>query len=701
MATLHGKITDVTHKPPETLSSITVKAPSVRVGGGTDLIVSSPATVDFDRATGDVTVSGLTGGLSWLHLEGEGWSDSIALSAAEGMATLVEAIANASGVPGMADYLAMIRSSGDHARELARAAVEGEFGEIVRLTQSAATIAAQAATSADTRATSAENKVDAYTPRVDALEAMGGLSPESPVDGQTANLISQSGTLTRKAIKAETDKRVHLFEAEEDTDITEALNTLIGDGGKHIKIQNGTFWVDAGTGIRLQNDTVLEFSPKTVLKAIPNNLTNYVVLRLRDIQNVKIINPVLVGERYEHTGTTGEYGMGIDMRGVTNVDIYNPVCTDFWGDGIYIAESSYQMWCEDVRIYNPVCDGNRRQGISLISAKNLLIDNPILRNTSGVRPQAGLDIEPNYPQNFLENIRINNMHVENNAGSGVALTLGQMAESGKYVDIIINGITAWDNTAFRTAAGTGKLDGHVTVKDIVGVRSGVQIRNYGVNFPHINLENVSIIDPNEGGQTAPIYGSAFAVIAQPDDTNADPIGNVTVKGLEVVDTRPAKQVIDAIHVWDASNTGIPIENVNIIDPVRLDRTRSGMASQGAGTIVDSHGSLTRDMGALDRGVTPSSVSSVFHNATSTTLRRLNVYDTLPDGFPSFVVEVRSANRLRIIPNGMVIHTLTTTPGRYIESYDVGAKIELEKRDGALWVKSIVGEWAVEPDPVIP
>ena len=35
--------------------------------------------------------------------------------------------------------------------------------------------------------------------RVEALEAMAGLSPESPVDGQTANLISQPDTLTRTA----------------------------------------------------------------------------------------------------------------------------------------------------------------------------------------------------------------------------------------------------------------------------------------------------------------------------------------------------------------------------------------------------------------------------------------------------------------------------------------------------------------------
>ena len=36
--------------------------------------------------------------------------------------------------------------------------------------------------------------------RVSSVEAMAGLSPESPVDGQTADLIGQPGTLTRAAL---------------------------------------------------------------------------------------------------------------------------------------------------------------------------------------------------------------------------------------------------------------------------------------------------------------------------------------------------------------------------------------------------------------------------------------------------------------------------------------------------------------------
>ena len=691
MATLTGKITDVTGRAPDSISSITVKAPSVRVGGGTDLIVSSPATVDFDRGTGDVTISGLTGGLSWLYIEGDGWSDSIAISAAEGMITLVEAIANASGVPGMTDYVSMIRSSGEHAQALARAAVEGEFGEIVRLTQTAATNAEQAAISA-------ENKVDAYTPRVDALEAMAGLSPESPVDGQTANLVSQPGTLTRAAINVEIDKRVRLFEAEPGSDVTTSLNDFL-DGGGHVKIQAGTFWVDGATGINVPSDTILEFSPGTVLKVQPTSLTNYALLKLRDVRNVRVINPVLVGERYEHTGTTGEWGMGIDMRGTTNVEIVNPHCSDFWGDGIYIGTTNTQQYCADTRIINPTCVGNRRQGISVISVKGLFIDTPTMKDTSGINPQAGIDIEPNFPTDHLEGVRITNMRSENNAGGGLALILGQMAGGGRIVDITVDGIQAIDNSPFRFAGTEGVLDGAISIRNVTSTRGGIQIRNYSTRFPHIYADNVTIINPNESGSTSAKYGSAVAVIADTGDTNTDPIGNVTFTNLEVIDSREPKKVMDAVHVWDGSGNSVPIKNVNIVNPRRLDFTNRPVTFFGAGSISDEYSAMELPLSTFDRTVSHSAVTAkTFHNAPATTLRRITVAQNLPDGYPSFVVEVRAPHPIRIIPAGKVIHTMTTVAGQYIQSDEVGARIELENRDGALWVKNMVGTWTSEPGP---
>lgn len=130
MATLTGKITDVTGRAPDSISSITVKAPSVRIGGP-GVIVSSPATVNFNRSTGSVTISGLAGGLAWLHLEGDGWADSIPLAVAEGMISLVEAIANAAGAPGMTDYVRLLAKLELAVDEVAQDAMDAAAQNIV------------------------------------------------------------------------------------------------------------------------------------------------------------------------------------------------------------------------------------------------------------------------------------------------------------------------------------------------------------------------------------------------------------------------------------------------------------------------------------------------------------------------------------------------------------------------------------------
>lgn len=126
MTTLTGNLADVTNKAPENISSITVKAPAARIGGsgGSSVIVTSPATVNFNSSTGDITISNLTGGLSWLYIEGDGWADSIGLAVADGMVTLVEAVANALGMPGIVDYIRLLADLEGRIEDVAQGAVD-------------------------------------------------------------------------------------------------------------------------------------------------------------------------------------------------------------------------------------------------------------------------------------------------------------------------------------------------------------------------------------------------------------------------------------------------------------------------------------------------------------------------------------------------------------------------------------------------
>ena len=95
MARLTGNIQDVTGRVPESISSVTVKAPTFRLGSDSGIVTSSPAQVVFDRSTGRIDIDGIEPGLSWLYIEGNGWSDSIALAVAEGFTTILEAVINA------------------------------------------------------------------------------------------------------------------------------------------------------------------------------------------------------------------------------------------------------------------------------------------------------------------------------------------------------------------------------------------------------------------------------------------------------------------------------------------------------------------------------------------------------------------------------------------------------------------------------
>ena len=51
-----------------------------------------------------------------------------------------------------------------------------------------------------------------------------------------------------------------------------------------------------------------------------------------------------------------------------------------------------------------VFDRNYRQGFSVISVINLLVERCVFSNTNGTDPQAGVDLEPDFPSHRLTNV---------------------------------------------------------------------------------------------------------------------------------------------------------------------------------------------------------------------------------------------------------------------------------------------------------
>lgn len=88
------------------------------------------------------------------------------------------------------------------------------------------------------------------------------------------------------------------------------------------------------------------------------------------------------------------------------------------GDGVYVKGNA-----KDVVLENLVCRDHHRQGISVISATRLRVRNCRFDDTAGTAPQCGVDIEPNRPNDRLEDILFEDCIFDGNASGGMTLHL--------------------------------------------------------------------------------------------------------------------------------------------------------------------------------------------------------------------------------------------------------------------------------------
>ncbi len=109
---------------------------------------------------------------------------------------------------------------------------------------------------------------------------------------------------------------------------------------------------------------------------------------------------------------------GINIHECYNVSISNITIEKCAGDCIYIGYKTKPA--NRVSMTNLVLDNGRRQGISVTSAENLLIDNCNISNINGTAPQAGIDIEPN-ANSVITNFAIRNTTIKNVDGAGLAM----------------------------------------------------------------------------------------------------------------------------------------------------------------------------------------------------------------------------------------------------------------------------------------
>ena len=231
----------------------------------------------------------------------------------------------------------------------------------------------------------------------------------------------------------------------DETDATDALQTAINSGAQKVVIPNvGKEWIVNRT-INLVSNQVLYFEPGVVIVAEKGafQAKGAVLFDIDQKKNITLIGygATLKMQKADYMSPDyekSEWRHILQVRSSENIHINGLTCRDSGGDGIYLGVGwNAQPYNKDIYLRDVTCDNNYRQGISVISVQNLLIENCVFTNTSGISPMAGIDFEPNRADELLQNCVVTNCFFENNEKRGIHINAFFLTTNSAEVEIRI------------------------------------------------------------------------------------------------------------------------------------------------------------------------------------------------------------------------------------------------------------------------
>ena len=200
-----------------------------------------------------------------------------------------------------------------------------------------------------------------------------------------------------------------------------------------------------------------------------------------------------------------------------NVRVLGLTCRESGGDGIYLGVHKQGVPNKDVLIRDVVCDGNYRQGISVISAEDLLIANCTLSNTRGTNPMAGIDFEPNKPGERLVRCVVRNCVSEGNGGPGYAVYIPNLNAESEPVSLRFENCRSLGDAVHGASVLTGNgrdeaVRGSVEFVKCVFQESrhaGIAVRSKPAAGCRLRFEGCSVLDAaTEHPEETPIITTA-------------------------------------------------------------------------------------------------------------------------------------------------------------------------------------------------
>lgn len=289
---------------------------------------------------------------------------------------------------------------------------------------------------------------------------------------------TEDGKVVRKCLVTvegsdlDTDNAVtpNLYKNDDDDDDTASFNKAIAelnDDNNTLYIPDGTYLIDTTVGVHLKSNMNFIMSENAVLKAIPNAKSIYNVLYVREVENITISGGTIIGDKEEHEGTSGEWGMGVGIYDSRDIRIENVTVKKCFGDGIYLGtnhDTNPAAGCKNIVISGCKLDGNRRNDLSIVGADDVILHGCEFTGAGGTAPEYGIDIETNCNANPCERILISNSVIAGNANRGIGIETA--AE-----DIRIDGCSIEGD--ILNLAGKNVQIAHTTIRGEIDARIGL------------------------------------------------------------------------------------------------------------------------------------------------------------------------------------------------------------------------------------
>lgn len=306
---------------------------------------------------------------------------------------------------------------------------------------------------------------------------------------------------------------------------TAALQAAIRSGAEKVVVEkmDSPWIVDR---IELVSNQEIVFEPGAIVEAKRGAFHGKrdSLLSAWNASNIRLVGPgaTLRMHRADYDGpeyTKAEWRHVLNFHGCTNVTVIGLTLALSGGDGIYLGAGRGGETNKDVVIRDVVCDRNYRQGISVITAENLTIENCVLKDTAGTAPAAGIDFEPNRPSERLVNCLMRNCVMENNRGYGLhiyarPLDGTSLPMSIRVENCVTRGTNARSASLVTSCGPNGAVRGLV---ELVGCRfedagtAGINIGSKPPSGAKLRVVNCVLADSaEEPGNRPPILFSTRA-----------------------------------------------------------------------------------------------------------------------------------------------------------------------------------------------